>query len=284
MTEPICSPDGPRRPAFRFIENDGLQYHFFAGGRAFSVRLVYRPAMCVHAAWIYDDGLREICKSDEVWRQADSPFLDIASDIMEVRDEAGEIVVTARAANGADGFTARVRPVHTLAWKDTFSAANDEVLHLPDLKGTLEFRGETYRTHGYCKHVEWRRAPRYTGYRFLHGILDDGAVALWSADAVFAYRKYDYFKMVEADGTLVVADDERSSHKQKTIYARIGPRDIRVDFEELGAWELPLVGPSIDMMLQQRYGTITYTEGDITETGVAVTEYGFGKFLDVPMS
>ena len=101
---------------------------------------------------------------------------------------------------------------------------------------------------------------------------------------MFGYKKYDYFKMIEADGNLVVADEERSSHKQNTIYAKIGDRDIRVDFEELGAWELPLVGPTIDNMLQQRYGKIVVTEGDRRREGVAVTEYGFGKFSDQPMS
>lgn len=274
-----------RRPAFRFINNDSLQYHFFAGGMAFSIRLVYRASLCVHAAWIYDNGIREISKSNQVWVQSDSDTLDISSDIMQIRDEDGEIVVTAHADNGEEGFTARVRPVHTLKWKDTFAEhANDEVLHLPDLKGTLQYKGRTYPTHGYCKHIEWREAPRYTGYRFLHGILDDGEIALWSADAVFGYKKYDYFKMVEADGTLVVADDELSSHKQSTIYAKCGAREIQVTFEEKGAWHIPLVESSSDMVIQQRYGLITYREGAITKSGVAVTEYGFGKFSDAPLT
>lgn len=269
-----------RRRAFRFVETDGIQYHFFAGERAFSVRGVYRPKLWVHAAWIYDGGMREICRSTELWRQSDSRFLDISSEIMEIRDEDGEIVVSVHAADRRDGFVARVRPVHTLMWKDTFSEDNDAVLHQPDLTGTIEFAGKSYPTIGYCKHVEWRRTPKYGGYRFLHGILDSGDCALWSADAVFGYKKYDYFKMIEADGNLVVADEERSSHKQNTIYAKIGDRDIRVDFEELGAWELPLVGPTIDNMLQQRYGKIVVTEGDSRREGVAVTEYGFGKFSD----
>lgn len=274
----------PRRPAFRFIDNDGLQYHFFAGGRAFSIRLVYRSNMCVHAAWIYDNGIREVSKSNQVWIQSDSHYLNISSDIMEIRDEDGEIVIVVHADNSEDSFTARVRPIHTLMWKDTFAdGINDEVLHLPDLKGTLKYKGQTYSTHGYCKHVEWRQAPRYTGYRFLHGILDNGETSLWSADAVFGYKKYDYFKMIEPDGTIVVADDELSSHKQRTIYAKIGTREIQVEFEEMGTWQLPLVGADIDMVIQQRYGAIIYREGAVTKSGVAVTEYGFGKFSDVPL-
>ncbi len=274
-----------RHPAFRFIDNDSLQYHFFAEGMAFSIRLVYRAKLCVHAAWIYDNGIHEISKSNQVWIQSDSDTLDISSDIMQIRDEHGEIIIIAHADNSEEGFTARVRPMHTLRWKDTFAEhANDEVLHLPDLKGTLQYKGRTYPTHGYCKHVEWRQAPRYTGYRFLHGILGGGECALWSADAVFGYKKYDYFKMVEPDGTIVAADDELSSHKQSTIYAKIGAREIQVTFEEKDSWRLPLVGPETDMVIQQRYGTITYREGMIMKSGVAVTEYGFGKFSDTPQT
>ncbi|MCL6286087.1 hypothetical protein M3P21_21485 [Ruegeria sp. 2012CJ41-6] len=274
--------DTTRRPAFKFVKNDGLQYHFFAGGMAFSVRLVYRPSFCVHAGWIFENGqINEISKSTQVWSQSESAFLDISSDIMDIRDEDGEIVIVARRNDGSEGFTARVRPVNVLAWKDTFAASeNDEVLHLPDLKGTLEYKGKTMPTRGYCKHVLWREAPRYTGYRFLHGILDDEDIAIWTADAVFGYKKYDYFKMIETDGSLVVADDELSSHKQSNIYARIGDRNIRVAFEELATWQLPLVDSTIDMVIQQRYGRITYHEGDVVKTGVAVTEYGFGKFGD----
>lgn len=273
-----------RRPAFRFINNDSLQYHFFASGMVFSIRLVYRSDICVHAAWIYDNGIREISKSDQIWTQSDSDHLDISSDIMEIRDQDGEIIIVSRANSGAESFTVRAQPIHTLMWKDTFAEdVNDEVLHLPDLQGTLEYKGKTYVTHGYCKHVEWHQAPRYTGYRFLHGILDGGDITLWSADAVFGYKKYDYFKMVESDGTIAVATDELSSHKQRTIYAKIGSRDIQVEFEEKGAWQLPLVGPAIDMVIQQCYGTIIYREDTITKFGVAVTEYGFGKFSDTPL-
>ncbi|MBB3064526.1 hypothetical protein [Limibacillus halophilus] len=274
-----------RRPAFRFINNVGLQYHFFAAGRMFSVRLACRaPKLSVMAGWIYDGGVREICKSDKPWTQSDSPYLDINGDVIDIRDENGEIVVEARAANGEDGFIARGKPIHSLSWMDTFSENNDEVLHLPDITGTVEFRGTTYPAKGYCKHVEWTYAPRYTGYRFLHGLIDNGEIAVWSADAVFAYKKYDYFKMVEKDGSITVADEERSSHKQNTVYAKIGERDVRVEFEELGMWELPLIGDGSDMVIMQRYGNITFIENGVKKTGVAMTEYGFGRYTDGPIS
>jgi len=275
-----------RRPAFRFLDNVGLQYHFFAGGMAFSIRLVHRLDVCTHAAWIFDGSMREIAKSNQVWTQSDSEYLDISSDIMAVRDEDGDIVVSVKSSSGEDDFEARVRPVHTLTSNDTFNtASNDDVLHLPDLNGTLEYKGQSYSAFGYCKHVEWNKGPRYTGYRFLHGVLDDDKTAIWSADAVFGYKKYDYFKMVEPDGTIVVADDELSSHKQKTIYASIGDRHVRVVFEELGAWELPLIDPpETDMVIQQRYGTITYHEGNVKKSGTALTEYGFGKFAEADLS
>lgn len=271
-------------PAFRFVKNDSLQYHFFANDMAFSVRLIYRSNMRIHAVWVYENGIQEINKSSQVWTQTGGDYLNIRSDIMEIRDEDGEIIVVCRDKTGGEGFTARVRPIHTLSWKDTFDEdANDEVLHLPNLKGTLEYKGKVFPAHGYCKHVEWRQAPRYTGYRFLHGILDGGECALWSADAVFGYKKYDYFKMIQPDGTIVTADNELSSHKQNTIYAKIGPREIQVEFEELDAWQLPLVGSEIDMVIQQRYGRISYREGLINKSGVAVTEYGFGKFSNTPL-
>lgn len=274
MTDPV------RRPAFRFTANDSLQYHFFADNRLFSIRMAYRGGHWTHAAWIYDGSAREIAKSPNLWVQSDSPYLDIQSDIAEVRDEDGEIVVIVHATSSEDSFEARVRPLNTLTWMDTLSESNEEVLHLPDLTGTLKFRGKTYDTKGYCKHVMWHTGPRYTGYRFLHGFVDDGELAIWSADAVFAYQKYDYFKMAKPDGTIIAADYEQSSHKQNTVYARIGERAIKVDFEELGMWELPIVNSSSDMVIMQRYGNIRYTEGSVVKTGFALTEYGFGKYSD----
>ncbi len=272
-----------RRPAFRFTNNDSLQYHFFADGKLFSIRLVYRGGHWTHAAWIYDGSAREIAKSSNLWVQSDDPYLNIKSDIAEIRDEDGEIVVIVHDATGDSSFEARVRPLNTLSWMDTLSESNEEVLHLPDLTGTIKFRGKTHDAKGYCKHVMWHTGPRYTGYRFLQGFLDEGQLAIWSADAVFAYQKYDYFKMAKPDGTIIAADHEQSSHKQNTVYARIGNREVKVDFEELGAWELPIVNESSDMVIQQRYGKIRYTDGNAEKSGIALTEYGFGKYSDVSL-
>src|SRR5690554_3568722 len=102
-----------RRSAFRFQVNDSLQYHFFADDKIFSIRFVHRGAICVHAAWVFDGSAREIAISEEVWTQADTKYLDISSDIMHVRDEDGELIITVKAHNGEDGFEARVRPGHT---------------------------------------------------------------------------------------------------------------------------------------------------------------------------
>ena len=86
--------------------------------------------------------------------------------------------------------------------------------------------------------------------------------------------------MIEDKGEVTVADRELSSHKQNTIYAKVGDRNITVTFEELGSWEMPLINDRTDMVIQQRYGNITYREGDIVKSGVAMTEYGFGKYGD----
>lgn len=273
-----------RRPAFRFQKNDSLQYHFFAEDKIFSIRFVFRGAICVHAAWIFDGSLREISKSEEVWTQADTDYLDISSEIMRVSDENGELIINVKAENGEDGFEARVRPDHTLNWKDTFSPENDAVLHLPDLQGTLTYRGKAYETTGYCKHVEWSQGPRYTGYRFLHGVLDHGDGVVWSADAVFGYQKYDYFKMITPDGSIVEGDGEMTAHKQNTVFSEIEGRKVSVTFEELGRWELPLLGQGIDMVIMQRYGRIKLQDGEVIKSGVAMTEYGFGKYSDVSLA
>lgn len=265
---------------FRFVKNDNLQYHFFSAGKIFSTRLVHRPGICVHASWIYDGAVTEISRSENLWIQSDTDFMDISSDILSVRDLDGELNIIAKFEDGRNCFHAKVKPQNILKWLDTYAESNDEVLHLPDLIGTLEYKGKVYPTFGYCKHVQWQSAPRYTGYRFLHGIIGDEQIPVWSADAVFGYQKYDYFKMIEDKGEVTVADRELSSHKQNTIYAKVGDRNITVSFEELGSWEMPLINDRIDMVIQQRYGNITYREGDIVKPGVAMTEYGFGKYGD----
>ena len=120
------------------------------------------------------------------------------------------------------------------------------------------------------------KPPTYWGYRFIQGYLVD-KTCLWSADAVFGFSKYDYFKVVSPDGTLFEAPTDAVAHKQDVMFCYVDGMRRQAEFEELGVWDLSLKSSATDSCMRQRYGRVRYNDGKTTRTGVALTEYCFGR-------
>lgn len=261
-----------KQPLYPTGSHDSIQYHVFCGEKLFAMRIFRTDTLEHHSAWIFDGTARTVLSSEAVIGQAASDHLDVTAETMRlVAGEAGgRIGVHGPVAE--DGFEIDFKVGRTFRWSDTL----EEVMHQPDLDCVVTYRGETFRGRGYCKRYSWSQPPRYWGYRFLQGFVDDLNTSIWTADAIFGLNKYDYFKILSADGGVVEASKDNSAHKQDSMFCYVDGVRHQADFEELGAWDQILRSPKMDSHLRQRYGRVRYLDGAVARTGVALTEYCFG--------
>lgn len=262
---------------YQTVGHDSIQYHVFAEGLIFAARIFRTDSLEHHSAWIYDGHVREVISSSAPFTQSDSPFLDVAAPSMRIVANENEGQLTVRGENIADSFELRFKVRHRYQWSYDAEATGEHVLHLPDLDCEVAYQGRTLRGTGYHKRYHWRTPPRYWGYRFLHSVMDDGIAVVWTADAMFGTRKYDYFKVLDlTTGHLLEAAPETCAHKQNLIFGEIGTEKHRVEFVEAGAWNTVLRSSAMDSHMQQRAGRIRYMAGPLRLSGTAITEYCFG--------
>ena len=261
-----------KQPPYPAGSHDSIQYHFFCDDKLFAVRIFRTDSLEHHSAWVFDDGARTVLSSDAPIRQADREYLDVAAETMRIEadDTSGRITVHGAVAD--DAFAVEFKPGRTLRWSDTL----EHVMHQPDIACVVSYRGRRLAGVGYSKRYAWAEPPRYWGYRFLQGFLGDRTTSIWTADAVFGLNKYDYFKVLSADGSLFEAPNDRTAHKQNTMFAYANGVRHEARFEELASWDQILKSERMDSHLRQRYGRVRYFDGKAEREGVAITEYCFG--------
>jgi hypothetical protein len=249
-----------------------VQYHFFCEDKLFAIRVFRTETLEHHSAWIFDGGVRTILTTAAPVRQAACEHLDVSSDAlrMEAQDVGGRISL--RGSSSVDVLQLEFTVGRTLRWSDTL----EEVIHQPDLRCEVHYHGRRYAGVGYCKRYAWAEPPHYWGYRFLQGFLDDRRTSIWTADAVFGTNKYDYFKVLAPDGSLVELAGDSTAHKQNIMFGYASGIRHEARFEELGEWNQVLKSGGMDSHLRQRYGVVTYFDGHSTRKGVAISEYCFG--------
>ena len=69
-------------------------------------------------------------------------------------------------------------------------------------------------------------------------------------------NSYDYFKIAQADGTILVADDEHTHHRDNIGYGSIDGRPFEAEVEAIGQWETRLLGGNFDALLRQRFSRL----------------------------
>ncbi len=261
-----------KQPVYPAGSHDSIQYHFFCEDKLFAMRIFRTDSLEHHSAWIFDGTARTVLASVAPIRQAPGDHLDVAADTMrlEAGDAGGRIGVRGPVAE--DAFEVEFAVGRTLRWSDTL----EEVIHQPNLDCVVTYRGRRLQGTGYSKRYAWGQPPRYWGYRFLQGFLGDRKTSIWTADALFGTNKYDYFKVLAADGSLFEVPNDSTAHKQNTMFGYTGGIRHEARFEELGAWNQILKSDRMDSHLQQRYGIVRYFDGTTTREGVAITEYCFG--------
>ena len=257
--------------AFGGYAHDSLQYHFFCGPLVGAARLFRTPTLEHASLWIHDGaGLTEFAHSTGPLVQGAGDGLSTAAGGLSFAEDADGVAIRAEAA----GVAIRLAVGRELRWDDTIST----VVHQPDLACELSFRGQRLTGTGYCKRYCWTPAPRHWGYRFVQGHAGTGADAfmVWTAEATFGTAKYDYCKMLTADGTLHEADPAESCHRQDAVHARIGSAPLPLALEELAVWEAHLVSPAMDSLLRQRVCRLTATLDGRVQTGLAINETCYG--------
>lgn len=261
-----------KQPPYPAGSHDSIQYHFFCDDKLFAARIFRTDTLENTSAWIFDGSARSILDDGTPIKQSSSDHLDVTAATISMNAGEGEGRLSIRGAKPEDSFEVEFTSGKEFRWSDTL----EDVLHQPDLRCVVKYKGKLLAGRGYCKRYAWAKPPHYWGYRFLQGFLDDRETAIWTADAVFGENKYDYFKIVSRDGTLLEAPKESCAHKQNTMFGyRDGVRH-QADFEELGVWNHILKSSGMDSHLQQRYGKVRYFDGQNYHEGVAITEYCFG--------
>jgi hypothetical protein len=252
--------------------HDSIQYHFFCDDKLFAVRIFKTDSLEHHSAWLYDGSARTVLTSKAPIRQADREYLDVSADMLRIEagDTAGRIAVHGAASD--DAFAVEFKPGRTLRWSDTL----EQVVHQPNIDCVVSYRGQRLPGVGYSKRYAWAAPPRYWGYRFLQGFLDDRRTSIWTADAIFGLNKYDYFKVLAADGSLFEAPKHSTAHKQNLMFAYVEGTRHEARFEEIAVWDQILDSAQMDSHLRQRYGRVRYFDGKREREGVAITEYCFG--------
>ena len=149
-------------------------------------------------------------------------------------------------------------------------------MHQPLLRGEVTYQGKTYSGPGYCKRAWFDKDSECYAWRFIEGAFDDGNAMVWTADAFFGLNSYDYFKIAQADGTILVADNEHTHHRDNIGYGSIDGRPFEAEVEEIGQWQTRLLGGTFEALLRQRYSRLTVRYDGEEHKGYALHEMGGG--------
>ena len=187
-------------------------------------------------------------------------------------------LITVRDPVGQTSIEVRFTPKTEIVWDfptGDASKADQPVIHQPDLQCEVHYRGRTHQGIGYCKRA-YMDPPRYMAYVFIHGVSDDAEKILWTADAGWGDSKYDYFKLLHADGRIEESESTDSYHQWNAAYTTIDGRRIAVHIEELGGWKTALISGRMDSLYGQRYCRLQVEDGGESFTGKALKEYWTG--------
>lgn len=265
-----------KQPAYPAGSHDSIQYHFFCEDKLFAMRIFRSNSLEHTSAWVFDGSAKAVLASEATITQKPVDHLDVSSSAMTLgaSESGGRITIAADKAD--DSFEVEFVLGRTFDWGYDAQDADELVFHQPDLACVVTYRGRKMAGHGYCKRYYWKNPPRYWGYRFLQGFIDERKTSLWTADAMFGTSKYDYFKLLGQDGALVEMPTDTCAHKQNLMFGYLDGVRHEARFEALGAWNQILETSAMDCHMQQRYGKVSYFDGTKVRTGVAITEYCFG--------
>lgn len=261
------------QPQFGRGINEGIQYEIFCGDRYFCVRVIETGSLKYHCSWVYDGGVRELLSSETPLRRSAKPHLDLSGD--DIRIEAdksgGKIGVKSPAGDLEIDFKSPI----TASWG---IPPEDVAIHQPLMDATVRWGGQSLRGQGYCKRYWYHRDIDYWSWRFIMGIVQQGAAPLmvWTAEAMFALEKYDYFKLVGPNGAVAAAERNDSLHREAEAFGTVNGVAYNARVRELGRWEKVLRTSAMDTKLRLKFCELSLISGGTTLKGYALHEIGAG--------
>lgn len=267
-------------PLLGAVGHDSLQYTFVADdGRIFTARIFQTASLEIHWAWIFDDGQAWTALDDNHRSVQDdgSPSLSVRSPNFAIlTDESGGGHIEVDGDGNANTFAVKFEVGNEVHASLEMFGKREVAFYQPDLNSEITYRGDTLRAQGFCKRYSWPKIPRYWGYRYFTGYADDGSLAIWAADAMFGVDKYDYFRVLDADGKLVIGEPERSCHKTHLIRSELDGARYEVRLMPLAAAERFLRSDAMDSHLRQEAVRFEADLAGTSASGIAVYEYVYG--------
>ena len=254
--------------------HDGIQYHFFAGERLFSVRVIECRGARHYSAWFYDRGVQEVVNSDAGMEKIGEDHLNLTAPGFSLETDDTEGVMRASTLDDEPVFEIDFNTPMRFDWVPPRNAG---VIHQPMISARVRYAGATHEALGYCKRYWFDEDSDYLAWRFIQGEVD-GRYMVWTADGNFGgdYRKYDYFKIVYANGRLAQAGDCDSYHRDESAFATVEDEQFEVRIEPLGTWSTEIRGDDTRLMLRQRFCRMKVLHDGGVDEGYALNETGVG--------
>jgi hypothetical protein len=261
------------QPQFGNGYHDSIQYHFFCEDRFFSARIFNTKHFTHHSAWVFDGAPRELVNSSEPLQRIGTDRLNVHASrfVMDASNGGGTIAVHEDGTSGPI-LEMRFKVPRTFTWY----CLEGPAIHQTHIQGEITYQGKRYTGLGYCKRYWWDENIEYWGYRFVQSVTSSGTDMIWTADATFAQTKYAYFKESHPDGSLGVAEEKDSAHRNDVAYGVIDGIPYEIRLKEMGSWETCLKSETMDSKMRQRFCKATIRRGDRQDTGYALNETCFG--------
>lgn len=266
-----------RQPDWAQTAGDSWQYELFFGDRFLSVRALKFASAEFISAWLFDEGVVDLFSTYEplVNSTPEGPGVQAQNQQLSLKlgPGGGQILVQS-AARGA----LRVELEETVSTLWRFPP-DDVVIHQPLLRATLTLGSETWKGAGYAKRYTFGADTEHMSWRFISGPLpaepDPGW--LWTAEASFALKKYDYFKRASSDGQIITADQPGTWHRDRMAHGVLDGIAHTVEIEDLGRIERRVQGPGTDLLLSQAFCRMCVRAGEETHHSRALNEIACGS-------
>ena len=292
--------------------HDSLQYHFFLSGLFLAIRVFHTSSLQSVTAWAYDyaepeSGAIELVNSYAPLAPQPGSGLNLANDELAIVDDAtdGGSIRIAPTSTAATALLARAgvpvgpsgRPElvlaieqqgHVYSWVPV-GASDDLVIHRPQMRARLDgWRGAAPTGYGYSKRYHGIYA-RYNQWRFIHGVADTQGLdapppaIVWTADATFGDKKYNYFKLLSGaahkSGEIIEASKSETYNQEDAGYATIDGKRYEAHVHEIASWHTIIGGGAgqMEAKYENRLCELTLMTGDEQfTTGVAYNERYLG--------
>lgn len=242
-TEDAKAAAQPRWPSSDW--HDHLQYHLFFEKIFVQARVFLTPSLEEHSLWIFDHAtgkVEELVNCGERMKQSEADHLELSGPRLKIKDGPGGGSIVFSGSDGSAELTVEFTTEHIYSWLPA-GQGSDAVIHRPDFKLKLTYKGEEHIGRGYSKRYYGMYGPHW-GYRFIQSSWLGGKKFLWTADATFRLgdgeAKYNYFKLLDGDsGEIIQADSKDTSTFPEAIISRTASDTRRYKVRSTAQQSLP---------------------------------------------